>query len=244
MQGNSWARFSSRLNLRLRCFAYAEMHGPLRMTRTAADNSPSAPATAAPMDGGQSLAHPRVGLVYFDAGGGHRAAAFALTESIGSRLPEWQVERINLQEILDAVDPFLAVTGIRLQDIYNSVLSRGWTIGSRQMLPVLHGLIRWRHRKIVATLTQFWRTHAFDVVVSVVPNFNRALAQSVRAAMPSVPYVTILTDIADFPPHFWIERESQYLICGSDHARRQAGLLGHHERVFLTSGMVLKPLFY
>ena len=28
----------------------------------------------------------------------------------------------------------------------------------------------------------------------------------------------MLTDIADYPPHFWIERQSQYVICGSRRA--------------------------
>ena len=37
------------------------------------------------------------------------------------------------------------------------------------------------------------------------------------AAVPhSSPFVTILTDFADYPPHFWIERQDQYFICGTD----------------------------
>jgi UDP-N-acetylglucosamine:LPS N-acetylglucosamine transferase len=57
--------------------------------------------------------------------------------------------------------------------------------------------------------------------------------------------VTILTDIADYPPHFWIERQEQYLICGSDHAVAQAVALGHdRSKVFQVSGMILNPAFY
>jgi 1,2-diacylglycerol 3-beta-galactosyltransferase len=33
--------------------------------------------------------------------------------------------------------------------------------------------------------------------VSVVPNFNRAMGQSLRQALPGVPLVTILTDFAE-----------------------------------------------
>src|SRR5579862_1863787 len=83
------------------------------------------------------------------------------------------------------------------------------------------------------------------MVVSLIPNFNRALRLSLDAALPGVPLVTILTDIADYPPHFWIERQPQYLICGSDRAVAQARVLGHAgNEVFRASGMILNPRFY
>ena len=57
--------------------------------------------------------------------------------------------------------------------------------------------------------------------------------------------MTILTDIADYPPHFWIERQEQYLICGSDRAVEQARACGHApERIERVSGMILNPRFY
>jgi 1,2-diacylglycerol 3-beta-galactosyltransferase len=79
----------------------------------------------------------------------------------------------------------------------------------------------------------------------LIPNFNRALKLSLEAALPGTPLATILTDIADYPPHFWIERQTQYLICGSDRAVAQARELGHDaSRVFRASGMILNPRFY
>ena len=64
-------------------------------------------------------------------------------------------------------------------------------------------------------------------------------------ACPGVPFVTILTDIADYPPHFWIERQEQYVICGSDRAAAQARAIGLPEsRVLQVSGMILNPKFY
>lgn len=83
------------------------------------------------------------------------------------------------------------------------------------------------------------------MVVSLIPHFNRALCESLRKACPGKPFVTILTDIADYPPHFWIERQEQFLICGSERAVEQARELGHPaERIFQTSGMILNPRFY
>jgi 1,2-diacylglycerol 3-beta-galactosyltransferase len=83
------------------------------------------------------------------------------------------------------------------------------------------------------------------MVVSFVPHFNRAMSESFRRVFAQRPFVTILTDIADYPPHFWIERQRQYLICGSDRAVAQARSMGHPDnRIFRTSGMILHPRFY
>ncbi len=82
-------------------------------------------------------------------------------------------------------------------------------------------------------------------MVSLVPNFNRALYESLRESSPGTPLVTILTDLADYPPHFWMERQDQYLICGTEKAVEQARALGHPpEHIFPTSGMILRPSFY
>jgi 1,2-diacylglycerol 3-beta-galactosyltransferase len=83
------------------------------------------------------------------------------------------------------------------------------------------------------------------MVVSLVPNFNRALFESLRNALPEAPMATVLTDIADYPPHFWIERQPQYWICGSEKAVEQARAIGNApERIFRVSGMILNPRFY
>jgi UDP-N-acetylglucosamine:LPS N-acetylglucosamine transferase len=66
-----------------------------------------------------------------------------------------------------------------------------------------------------------------------------------KTPRPGTPFVTLITDLADFPPHFWIEKESEYIIAGTERARQQALAIGHSpDHVFLTSGMILKPRFY
>lgn len=188
---------------------------------------------------------PTLDFIYFDAGGGHRSAATALKSVIEQSGYSWNIRLVNLQEILDPLDIFRKVTGIRLQDIYNLLLAKGWTLGSSQLLPLMHGVIRIYHPSQVQLLTGYWRETKPDMVVSLVPNFNRALYDSLHAALPEVPLVTTLTDLADYPPHFWIEKQPQYFICGTPRAAEQAFALGHpKERVFQTSGMILKPDFY
>ena len=43
----------------------------------------------------------RIALVYFDAGGGHRAAATALQQIVQQQHLPWNAELVNLQELLD-----------------------------------------------------------------------------------------------------------------------------------------------
>lgn len=186
-----------------------------------------------------------VDFIFFDAGGGHRAAATALQHAVVEQKLPWEVNLINLQEVLESIDIFRKYTGVRAEDIYNHMLRHGWTYGSPQMVPVMQGLIRLYHRKQVRMLRTFFRQRRPRLVVSLVPNFNRAVFQALRAEHPGVPYVTILTDLADYPPHFWIEKQAQSFICGTPRAKEQALLLGIPERnVALVSGMILRPKFY
>lgn len=187
----------------------------------------------------------RVEIVFFDAGGGHRSAANALKHVIEQKGLPWEVNLMNLQELLDSMDIFRKITGIRLQDIYNLMLKKGWTLGSPQLLVAMHGVIRVLHGQTVRNLRKYWQASRPDLVVSVIPNFNRALLESLRKVCPNVPMVTILTDMADYPPHFWIERQQQHFVCGTAKAVEQAYALGHpKDRVLRASGMILNPRYY
>jgi hypothetical protein len=183
----------------------------------------------------------RIDLIFFEAGGGHRAAATALKLVLDQQQRGWDVKLVNLQEILDPLDIFRKYTGVRMQDVYNLLLKKGWTLGAPQLTVAMHALIRLYHRGQVQLLEKYWAQGERDLMVSLVPNFNRAL----RESLPNAPFVTILTDLADYPPHFWIERQEQYFICGTTKAVEQALALGHpKERIFQTSGMILRPKFY
>jgi len=187
----------------------------------------------------------RIELIYFEAGGGHRAAATALELVIAGQNRPWEVRRVNLQQLLDPIDVFRKTLGLRLQDIYNLLLRKGWTLGTKQLTDLMHGLIHHYHADEVTVLQQHWRGSLPDLVVSLVPHFNRPLCDGLRRARPEAPFVTILTDFADCPPHFWIERQEQFFICGSERAVEQAKAQGHAEdHIFRVSGMILHPRFY
>jgi hypothetical protein len=187
----------------------------------------------------------RIEFVFFDAGGGHRSAATALQTSIESQNLPWTIDLFNLQEALDQLDVIKKIFGVRIQDCYNFVLKSGMTLGSTGLLRMLQMILAAYHRPTVRVLEKYWRESSPDMVVSLVPHFNRALCESFALAFPGRPFVTILTDIANFPPRFWLEKQKQDFICGSDRAVEQALALGHApDRVFHVSGMIVNPRFY
>ena len=186
-----------------------------------------------------------VDLVYFNAGGGHRAAAQALQAAIAEQQRPWQVRLVNLFEVLDAQQRFRRWFGVAPEDLYNRRLASGWTLGMRHELKILQAAIRLAHRPMRRTLVAHWTAATPDLVVSLVPNFNRVLYESVAAACPDVPVVTVLTDMADHPPHFWIEPgQDQHIVCGTPRALDQARQMGYPpEQLSLVGGMMLRTDF-
>jgi len=189
-------------------------------------------------------------IVFHHAGGGHQSAAEALKATLSSQSDPWDVSLLDIQELLDPLDLIRRATGIRIQDTYNLILRKGWTRFTPQLLLILQTTIRIYHSPIVKALRAYWAEHPTDLVLSVIPHFNREIAESLRpmsrtSSGTRTPFVTLITDLADYPPHFWIERESEYIIAGTERAREQAVALGRpRDHIFRTSGMILKPKFY
>ncbi len=189
-------------------------------------------------------------IVFHHAGGGHQSAADALKATLAAQEHPWDVSLLDIQELLDPLDLIRRATGLRIQDTYNLILRKGWTRFTPQLLLILQGTIRLYHAPIVKALRAYWAQHPADLALSVIPHFNREIADSLRPSGTNTlgtrtPFVTLITDLADYPPHFWIERESEYIIAGTDRARQQALNLGHAcDHIFQTSGMILKPRFY
>jgi len=185
-------------------------------------------------------------ILFHDAGGGHRNAAVALQAMAKTQNRDWDVELVQFQELTDQLDVLRKVTGIRIQEQYNTLLRNGWTLGSEQLLRVLQWTIRVFHGPLVKLLERFWKEHPADLLISVIPHFNREIAESWEEVYPGRPFVTVITDLADFPPRFWIEpAKNQIVIAGTEKAVEQARAFGKDDaHVFGVSGMVLRPEFY
>ncbi|MDP1935656.1 MAG: galactosyldiacylglycerol synthase [Hydrogenophaga sp.] len=187
-----------------------------------------------------------VDLVWFNAGGGHRAAAEALSLAIEAQGLPWRVRKVNFTEVIDPAGRFRRVMGFDPEDLYNKRLASGFTLGLSQELKLLQRAIRWSHPLLVERLAAHWRATKPDLVVSLIPNFNRALHDSLAQVQPQTPFVTVLTDMADHPPVFWVEPGTgQHVVCGTAHAHAQALQAGcPPEQVHRVSGMLLRPAFH
>src|SRR5262245_24617802 len=191
-------------------------------------------------------AQKKIHVLFHDAGGGHRNAAVALKAVCEQQQRSWDLNLVQFQELTDHLDVLRRLTGIRIQEQYNILLRSGWTWGSEYLLRVLQQTIRIFHRPMVKLLANYWREHPADMLVSVIPHFNRQIAESWTSVYPGRPFVTIITDMADFPPRFWVEPiPEQIVVAGSDRAVEQARALGKTEQnLFQASGMILRPEFY
>src|ERR1041385_4870165 len=142
----------------------------------------------------------KIVLIYIDAGGGHRAAANALCEVIRQQQRPWDIDSQCIQDLLNPIDFIRKATGSPFQDVYTIMLRHGWTLGSAPLIRLMHLAIRASHRAQVRVLEQHWKRGRPDLVVSLIPHYNRALKESLDRVWPRTPYVTVLTDIADYPP--------------------------------------------
>src|SRR5277367_5303702 len=138
--------------------------------------NPSPSPTASPSAPCQKTK--KIHILFHDAGGGHRNAAIALQAMFAQQGRPWQVELIQFQELTDHLDVLRKLTGIRIQEQYNVILQNGWTLGATQLLRVLQATIRLFHGPMVRLLAKTWRQKPADVLISVIPHFNREIAES------------------------------------------------------------------
>jgi hypothetical protein len=188
----------------------------------------------------------RIHVLFHDAGGGHRNAAVALKAVCEQQNRPWDIHLVQFQELTDHLDVLRRLTGIRIQEQYNILLRNGWTWGSEYLLAALQFTIRIFHQPMVKLLANYWRANPAELLISVIPHFNREIAESWATVYPGRPFVTIITDLADFPPRFWIEPiAEQIVVAGSEFAVEQARGFGKTDaNLFEASGMILRPEFY
>src|SRR5260370_17287181 len=75
-------------------------------------------------------AESQLDLIYFDAGGGHRASATALISAARHQHRAWQITPINLRELLVPPDVIRRLPRVRYSHLYTSHLKYGPTVRS------------------------------------------------------------------------------------------------------------------
>jgi 1,2-diacylglycerol 3-beta-galactosyltransferase len=188
---------------------------------------------------------PEVVLFIVDAGGGHRAAATALTDAAARQGRPFRLRVVNAQDVLASFDFMGRLTGRNMEAQYNWLISSQRTGLLVPLLRVYQWLIRRLHGRLVRRVAEELRQRPPALAVSLFPNMNAVFRDAVREACPGRSCWVVLTDLADFPPHFWMETGLDRVVVGSGRAAEQARALGlPPERIRHASGMILHPRFY
>jgi 1,2-diacylglycerol 3-beta-galactosyltransferase len=58
------------------------------------------------------------------------------------------------------------------------------------------------HAAQVWVLEKHWKANPPDMVVSLIPHYNRATFEALARINPEAPYLTIITEFADYRPTF------------------------------------------
>ena len=193
-----------------------------------------------------------INVITGQGGAGHYATYHAIKAIAEQRQLPWQFQVTDMDEIItklsqqNQVKNAYDVFGFSAHDLYNSMVKKGWTWLWLVMMRLNKLLVKLNYKMGVSLFEQIWREQQPDLIVSVMPLFNKAIWESIQKAKPGTPVVTILTDFADCPPAFWSEPETDnYLVCGTEKAVQQARLLGVKEdRIVKNSGLVIHPNFY
>lgn len=204
----------------------------------------------------QSISHPKkkflINVLTSRGGGGHYAAYHALHAIIEQQQLPWELRVTDIDEIVEGlaaqnkIVDFSKLSGISGYELYNRMQKSGWTWLWPLKMRLNKLLVKLNYNVGVSIFEQYWREQQPDLVISLVPLYNKGLWESIQRAKTGTPIVTILIDFADFPPAFWIEpKTGNYLVCGTEKAVEQARNLGVKEELIIkTSGMIIHPSFY
>ncbi|NDJ22070.1 hypothetical protein GS682_10570 [Nostoc sp. B(2019)] len=186
-------------------------------------------------------------------GGAHYAIYYAIRSIVEQQQLPWEIRVTDVDELVanlaqqqKIVDIYKLLTGFTGGELYNRMLKSGWT----WLYPLILGLdkllFKLNYDAGVEFFAEYWRQQQPDMVISLLPLYNKGLCESLQKGKPDTPLVTICVDFADSPPGFYIEPETgNYIVCPTEKAVEQATSLGvQPERIIKTSGLIINPRFY
>ena len=187
-----------------------------RASRSGATQVTEAPSLYPTPVGGS----PRVLILFSDTGGGHRAAARALTDALRLLDPTC---------IVTVADPLIGQGPIvvrRLASLYSPVIRRSraaWgavyhTSNTRPTFAAIRAVFGPAVRRV---LSQLLKQHDPDVVLSVHPLFNHVAHQAIRKSGRPRALMTVITDLVDFH-RGWTFSQADLVVAPTEGARKVA----------------------
>jgi 1,2-diacylglycerol 3-beta-galactosyltransferase len=161
---------------------------------------------------------PKILVLFSDTGGGHRSAAEAVLESLGSKHPdEFEVDMVD---VFRAYAPYPLN---RMPELYPEMvkLPQLWRFGyrmvdgrarARMMMDSLWPWVRPACRQLV-------HEHPADLVLNVHPLFNTPMIRALGRHRP--PFITVVTDLIT-TPIFWYYHRVDVCVVPTQEARRIA----------------------
>ncbi len=188
----------------------------------------------------------KVQLIYFDAHDGHRAAAQAIQALVALEKRPWLVTLVSLSHVLQRGLAFKDKQDADYLDDEPQQPRRHWASSMKRELMALQASFRLAHPSLFTSLQQHWAATKPDLVVSLIPSFSRALQESLVRCLPGVPFMTVMTDLAESPPRPSTKVSQRHaIVCVSTDMRDQALTAGHTSGdLTVVQGAILRPEFY
>jgi 1,2-diacylglycerol 3-beta-galactosyltransferase len=191
--------------------------GATEVTAEPADAGPPKAPPLLPTPAGYS---PRILILFSDTGGGHRAAARALTDAL---------KLLDPSCIVTVADPLIGqgpTVVSRLASLYSPVIRRSraaWgavyhTSNTRPAFAAIRAVFGPGVRKSVIDLLKM---HDPDVVLSVHPLLNHISHQAIRKSSRPRALMTVITDLVDFH-RGWTFSQADLVIAPTELARKVA----------------------
>jgi 1,2-diacylglycerol 3-beta-galactosyltransferase len=163
---------------------------------------------------------PRVLILFSDTGGGHRAAARALTDALKLLDPTCEVT---------VADPLIGqgpTVVRRLASLYSPVIRRsraawGAVYHSSNTQPTFAAIRAVFGPAVRRVLRQLLEHHDPDVVLSVHPLLNHVAHQAIRKSGRPRGLMTVITDLVDFH-RGWTFSQADLVVAPTEGARRVA----------------------
>ena len=163
---------------------------------------------------------PRILILFSDTGGGHRAAARALTEAL---------QLLDPSCIVTVADPLIGpgpAVVRRLASLYSPVIRRsraawGAVYHSSNTQPTFAAIRAVFGPAVRKVLRQLLKQHDPDVVLSVHPLLNHVAHQAIRKSGRPRALMTVITDLVDFH-RGWTFSQADLVVAPTERARRVA----------------------
>jgi 1,2-diacylglycerol 3-beta-galactosyltransferase len=193
---------------------------PKRGATQVAEPAPAGPAQAPPLFPTPTGGSPRVLILFSDTGGGHRAAARALTDAL---------KLLDPTCVVTVADPLIGQGPVivrRLASLYSPMIRRsrtawGAVYHSSNTKPTFAAIRAVFGPAVRRSVGQLLRQHDPDVVLSVHPLLNHVAHQAIRKSGRPRALMTVITDLVDFH-RGWTFSQADLVVAPTEGAREVA----------------------